>query len=498
MSTGSRLVRWIGLAIGLPALLAVVLLGADVARVIRDVNRNAFERERGNIEHGLKLLGELHASEQMSQTLWDEAFQNVVVDHKPNWMKQNFGKASVNTDEQFVIVDAKGKAIFASEFDGAPPPDKVAALLTAAAAPMQQARALYRATRAADNGFSERLPGAMTDGVYVNDTIRVGGRPALITISPFTPDDENVDTPEEATLLLGVRFMSDALLARLSKLANVEGVKLADDANVEAGTVPTHAITDSSGNKLVHVTWSASQPGTAILHAALPAIGASVVLVTLLTLIAALTVRRLTRRLANSEQAALYASRHDAATGLVNRGWFMTVFQHMLAPGGSAGGAYAALLIDCDYFKSINDTLGHAAGDAVLAAVSRRLKSLGDRIAVAARLGGDEFALISTRLGTDCDAAALVESVEAALMKPVEFETHAIPVSVSIGAVVFESATQHTIDHLLAKADLALYRAKRDGRGCSRLYDPAIDDSTLLLVPQQARAPANDPGTRAA
>jgi diguanylate cyclase (GGDEF)-like protein len=248
---------------------------------------------------------------------------------------------------------------------------------------------------------------------------------------------------------------------------------------------------------VTHVTWSGSQPGTEILRAALPAIAASIALIALLTLLAAVTVRRLTRRLADSEQAALHASRHDAATGLANRGWFMSVFGRLLAPGGRETGSYAVLLIDCDYFKSVNDTLGHAAGDAVLGAIAERLKSLDSRLAIAARLGGDEFALISARLGASTDAASLVQGVEKALMRPVVFETHAIPVSVSIGAAVFEGATRQTIDELLAKADMALYRAKRDGRGCSRIYDPAFDTGATPEAPP-VRTPANDRSARAA
>ena len=119
-------------------------------------------------------------------------------------------------------------------------------------------------------------------------------------------------------------------------------------------------------------------------------------------------MRRLTRKLADSEQAALYASRHD----------WRRACQPRLVHDASSTSCWlvaqraervsrAVLLIDCDYFKSINDTLGHAAGDAVLRNLAERMKSLDrDRVAIAARLGGDEFALISAPLKAPADAAA--------------------------------------------------------------------------------------------
>ncbi len=242
---------------------------------------------------------------------------------------------------------------------------------------------------------------------------------------------------------------------------------------------------------MAHVTWDFRPPGEAILKAALPTIALSLGLVVLLTVAAAVTMRRLTRKLADSEQAAVYASRHDVATGLANRGWFMNQFDALLAPTHQLGERLrAVLLIDCDYFKSINDTLGHAAGDAVLAALASRMKSLDQRIETAARLGGDEFALISAPLETADAASVLLQAVETVLMQPVLFGPRVIPVSVSIGAALFEDGSEQHIDTLLAQADMALYRAKRDGRGCSRTFDASVDHGVTPDFP--VRDPAGD------
>jgi diguanylate cyclase (GGDEF)-like protein len=490
---GLALIRWIGLAMGLPALGAVIMLGGDAAVAIRHLDRIAFEREADALDRGVHLLGELHASEQMALTMWDDAFRNVVASRKPAWIKANFGRKAFAQPslQQVLIVDPLGKAVFSSEFDSAPPADRAAAILTAVAPQMDRARALYSAAVAAGEGFGERQPGALTDGVYVSDVARIEGRPALITLSPFTPDIADVDVPEDPTLLLGIEFMGDAVLAKLSTMANLDKVSLVPASEALSVAAPSHGIRNAAGTTLAYATWSSAPPGTAVLHAAVPAIAASIALTAILTVVGAVLMRRLTRRLSDSEQAALYASRHDAATGLANRRCFMSVFERLLARSDKKESAGVVLLIDSDYFKTVNDTLGHAAGDAVLSAIAERLKGLSDRLSIAARLGGDEFAVVSLAIESRSGAPALMRSILEAIMRPVRFETHVINVSVSIGAAVFQSSKGGEIDDLLAKADMALYRAKRDGRGCARLYDPALDTGAMPELPS-SRHPAND------
>lgn len=486
--------RWIGLAIGLPALIAVVLLGKDTLMVVEKINEDALKRETAALERGMKMLGELYASQVLQQTLWDEAFHNVVVSKRQSWIREYFGADILSSDgvQQLVIVEPDGKAIFSSKHNAAPPQDQVAGLIAAAAAPMERARQLYRLARASGDGFDERMPDAMIDGIYVNDFISVDGHPAMITVSPITPDDEKRDTPAEPTLVLGVQTMTQPLLDRLETLTHIEGLeKVTADHEARTGE-HVHDVRDTNDNVVTRVAWHFSPPGYEILWAAMPAIALSLGLIAVMTTLAAVTVRRLTRKLSENEQAALYTSRHDTSTGLANRGWFMRLFAGILGPIDGPNKTHAVLLIDCDYFKSINDTLGHAAGDAVLVAISKRLKALKERIAIAARLGGDEFALVTSPLARADEALSVAQEIEHALMRPVVFETHVIPVSVSIGAVTVETPSTLSIDAWLAKADMALYRAKRDGRGCSRLYDPAADAGEAPATAAANARAAND------
>jgi diguanylate cyclase (GGDEF)-like protein len=499
-SHGVHLTRWVGLAMVLPALVAVALLAKDALLVVERINESALKRETAALERGIKLLGELNATELLQQTMWDTAFRNVVLSQRQDWMKKNFGKDALTADgvQQLFIVAPSRKVIFASQHEAAPPPEEAKELLTVAKGPIDRARALYRTARDAGN-FDQRLPGAMTDGIYVNDLINIGGKPAMITVSPFTPDVEDLEAPAEPTLLVGVQAMTETLLDKLESLSHIDGLDHVTATHQPDEDDPVQEIRDSQGRVVTRLTWDFSSPGEAILRAALPAIGVSLALIALLTTLAAMTMRRLTRRLAESEQAAIYAARHDAATGIANRGWFMRVFADLLLQnakaGPAAGTSRAVMLIDCDYFKSVNDTLGHAAGDAVLAAVASRLQGLGDRIAIAARLGGDEFALVTSPFADATQAVGAMSEIQAALTRPVTFEAHVIAVSVSIGAVTFATPSGENLDMWLAKADAALYRAKREGRGCGRLYDASIDggegdSDARFRTPDNDRNPA--------
>ena len=138
-------------------------------------------------------------------------------------------------------------------------------------------------------------------------------------------------------------------------------------------------------------------------------------------------------------------------------------------PGGPG---FAVLCVDLDRFKDVNDGLGHAAGDEVIRQVSQRLRALlrhGDHVA---RLGGDEFAILQSGVSNPDDVRTLAQRVVDTLAAPYEFQGHPIVCGGSVGAAIY-GIDSKTVDDLLHKADLALYRAKAEGRGGFSFYDGA-------------------------
>lgn len=174
-----------------------------------------------------------------------------------------------------------------------------------------------------------------------------------------------------------------------------------------------------------------------------------------------LNCRDITERKELEEQLRRQAF-HDALTGLPNRALFLDRLEQALARAHRSGERIAVLFLDLDRFKVVNDSLGHAAGDALLVATGRRLMSAlrpGDTLA---RLGGDELTDLLDALEDSSTATTVADRLCTALMIPFLVEGHEVFVTASIGIAVSEPGLT-TSRELLSAADLALYRAKDEG-----------------------------------
>jgi diguanylate cyclase (GGDEF)-like protein len=161
---------------------------------------------------------------------------------------------------------------------------------------------------------------------------------------------------------------------------------------------------------------------------------------------------------------------HDALTGLPNRRLFLELLENTHGQKKEEPGCWSVVLVDIDDFKTINDTLGHNVGDNLIMAVANRLEEcIGDR-GMVARLGGDEFAVLLPALADPADAHAAAGKLIEAFNSPLKVREHEILVGVSAGVSV---GLDHSIDapNILKHADLALYKAKSDGRGVFRAYE---------------------------
>ncbi|NLT54776.1 MAG: bifunctional diguanylate cyclase/phosphodiesterase [Actinomycetales bacterium] len=171
---------------------------------------------------------------------------------------------------------------------------------------------------------------------------------------------------------------------------------------------------------------------------------------------------------------------HDGLTGLPNRELLRIRAERAIAHAGETGQHVGVMLLDLDHFKEVNDTLGHHVGDGLLREVARRVTDALPAEVTVARLGGDEFAVLvpgADEMGT---VGLLAERVADRLRESVHAEGVRIGVQASIGIAVFpQHAT--TMDTLLQRADIALYRAKTN-RGEIQIYRPEIDQHTVLRL----------------
>ena len=164
---------------------------------------------------------------------------------------------------------------------------------------------------------------------------------------------------------------------------------------------------------------------------------------------------------------------HDTLTDLPNRALFRERMLEM-DPHIKRGERFAVMCLDLDRFKGVNDTLGHPVGDKLLIAAADRLRSCVREVDTIARLGGDEFAILQASDDHPEHTAALAQRICDTMAVPFEIDGHQVVIGASIG-IAFAPGDGESPDDLLRNADMALYRAKNDGRGIYCFFEPEMD-----------------------
>ena len=174
------------------------------------------------------------------------------------------------------------------------------------------------------------------------------------------------------------------------------------------------------------------------------------------------------------EKEIEFLAHHDALTGLANRVAHRDFIEKCLEEA-ARGSNFAVLCLDLDHFKNVNDTLGHTYGDALLRAATERLRSLVRDTDLIARTGGDEFSIVQTNLANPMTAAAsLADRIIAALSAPFDLGDHQVVTGTSVGIAVAPGDGTEP-DQIMKNADMALYRAKADGRGMYHFFEAGMD-----------------------
>ena len=193
--------------------------------------------------------------------------------------------------------------------------------------------------------------------------------------------------------------------------------------------------------------------------------------------------------LKEAERRIRFQAHHDALTGLPNRSRFLESLNLALHRAEAREESVAILFLDLDNFKDVNDSFGHEAGDRLLIAVAERLAAQSGPLEIAARLGGDEFTVLLDTVPAptaEASAAAAAERFLEPLRAPFAIAGQEIFVRASIGVAVASPGVDGPED-LLRQADVALYTAKRQGKGSYRVYDPTIQTDALERLQLEAQ-----------
>jgi diguanylate cyclase (GGDEF)-like protein len=348
----------------------------------------------------------------------------------------------------------------------------------------------------------ERLPGqAVGSGatvrtspkaIHATDLVVVQGRPAAMSVMRIIPNAKDVPAaPGREPLLVSVRFLDTSFTRDLAKIQLVAGAHIHRSGSTERGEYALPLVS-SRGKRVGFLVWRPDRPGRAVWSSIAPS--AALALAALLAALAALifSVAKLMRKDARSlehlaaahlelqakEAQAHHLAFHDALTGLPNRALFNSVLDQKAAATTEMQ-SWAILLVDLDRFKIVNDTLGHLGGDQLIQQVAARLQTLIGPADLVARLGGDEFAIFVNERSPCADFGALADKVVAAIKEPFFILGTKVFIGASVGIAHYPSCNGDRSE-LMRMADIAMYRAKAEGRNGYRFFSEAMDESLKL------------------
>jgi diguanylate cyclase (GGDEF)-like protein len=392
--------------------------------------------------------------DQESVAIWDDAVKNVRNKLDAKWVDINLGVWMFDyfKHDRTYVLDAENDVLYAMA-DGKQvsagrllPTGKIAELVATLREQVRDGALDHYA-----NGTG-RVPRAVDLG-FVED------RPAIVSVMPLVSDTgEIAQARGTESLLVSVRFLDSSFLPDLAAAYLLQGARYSktNDSTAEEQSFPFN---NAAGSAIGHFIWKPDLPGRSILARLGPlfAIGSLAIGFAVTFLIRRL--RGTCTELVASDAHSQHLAYHDTLTGLPNRAYFNAKLERSAAKLGEGSG-FALMFLDLDRFKEVNDTFGHATGDALIREVSAHLNLLlgpGDTLA---RMGGDEFAIIKQ---TTCKEAVeeLGAIIVATVSKPFDIEGSQAAVGISIGvAMAPEAGTDRS--ELARKADMALYQAKKN------------------------------------
>jgi diguanylate cyclase (GGDEF)-like protein len=321
--------------------------------------------------------------------------------------------------------------------------------------------------------------GAITMGAGIA-LMHYTGMAAMEIAPPLTYDTWLVITSVAIAVAASALALALAFLLRSETLANVMWKRLFGAVAMGLGIGAMHYIGMAAAQFAPGTVCTA--PGMQVDQQWLAVTVAGSTFLFLGTTMLILTIDvRLAHQLDAANQRIAALAREDPLTGLANRRTFLDHLEAAYRARNRDKSALAVLFLDLDGFKDINDTLGHAAGDALLVEVAARLKRTVRRDDIVARFGGDEFAVLQNNIKSTADAGTLAEKIGEAIAEHYRIGHDNVAVTASIGIAQTSACAGGPTD-LMVQADLALYRAKDDGRNRYRFHNSDLDQQVHTRV----------------
>ncbi len=342
-------------------------------------------------------------------------------------------------------------------------------------------------------GRRPRFDGAITLHTAIDGPRRqaaiirdINGQPAVIAAA-------TVGSPPHAPVLMSVKLIAGSLLSGIADQLQLTHLRSVGNAPVPAGD-HVFSLDDARGHRIARFAWTPKQPGAEIVHSVVPFIAVALAGFALLAAFVLRYMRRTATEIAVGETRLRHLAMHDPLCGLPNRIFFGERLRAVIEHVHQGSTPAAVFYIDLDHFKDVNDTLGHPIGDELIRDVTQRLSRTLRGDDLVARLGGDEFAVISSIGDDPAKMMALAQRIINTLCAPYSIHGQNIVIGASIGIAAINRNCAGAAD-VLRYADMALYRAKNEGRNRACFYDAVMDadlSSRKLLEADLREAIEND------
>ena len=456
-------------AVAIVCIVVAVLSSAQRADVVAvDHEKQLFSRAITN--YGERVLREVESVASAAVTI-----KNIRRSFDPAWAKDRVGNwLETYFDHDYVFIfDRNDELIYSLLGNRA-----------AGAKWMASARDEFASVIEYMRGRDSRLHGAIRlnqpslseSGAHPQSAVirRVMGKPAVIAAVAVGPVDgipQSVDG--DAPIIMSVKFIDEAALASIATQLRLVNLRKIDQVPVPQGDL-NYDLTGPDGSVIARFAWTPKQPGAEIVQNVVPFVAVALTGFALLAAFVLRYMRRTAAAIAAGESRLRHLAMHDPLCGLPNRIFFGERLEAVIEEVRNGSAPAAVFYIDLDHFKDVNDTLGHHVGDELIRNVTLRLSHTlrgGDLVA---RLGGDEFAVISSVAGDTEKMATLAQRIISAICSPYAISGQNIIIGASIGIAVIDNNCGTATD-IMRYADMALYRAKNEGRNRACIYDAAMD-----------------------
>jgi diguanylate cyclase (GGDEF)-like protein len=466
--------------IGVIVAVAIVCVVIAVLGSARRADDAAIDTERQLFMRALTSRAERVLREVEGIATSETGVRNIRLQFDPDWIKARVGqRLHAFFDHDFVfIADTSDQVVYARLWDHDVDPNWINTIKSDLGPMLELLRGRTR-----DGGEAVIVAGVdgAPPGGRNHRTARLQaflGRPAIVAaVVAAARSDTATYVDVTAPAVLSVKFIDEAMLADIALQLQLPGLRTLEGQPLPPGDY-AFDLPDKQGQAIGHFAWTPKRPGAGIVDGVIPFIAIALAGFALLAALMVRHMRRTAATIAAGETRLRHLAMHDPLCGLPNRIYFGEQLEALIERVRKGSPAAAVFYIDLDHFKDVNDTLGHPIGDELIRNVTQRLTNALRGNDLVARIGGDEFAVITTAAHDEAALQTIANRLVTALCAPYSIGNQTIVIGASIGIAIVHEHIGAAAD-IMRHADMALYRAKNEGRNRACIYDTAMHADLL-------------------